>query len=74
MANAVRNGVLYESEVTRLQSNTFLRADLVYVSYFALDALMADTGRTLRDTLMDKGVFTSAETDQAAAMAPDRLF
>lgn len=73
MSNALANGVLTESEVSMLQSGTFLRADLVYVSYFALDALMADTGLTLRDTLMDKGVFTAAETKTAAKLVPDRI-
>lgn len=73
MANAMQNGVLYQSEVQALQSGIFLRADLVYVAYFSLDAVAANSGLTLRDTLISKGVFTAAETDQAADLAPSRL-
>lgn len=68
--NAYANGVITSGELTALQSGTFLRADLVYVSYYALDATMAGTGITLRDTLMNKGTFTSAQVSEAAALVP----
>lgn len=68
--NAYANGVITSGELTVLQSGTFLRADLVYVSYYALDATMAGTGITLRDTLMNKGTFTSAQVSAAAALVP----
>lgn len=68
--NAYANGVVTSGELTALQSGTFLRADLVYVSYYALDATMAGTGITLRDTLMNKGTFTSAQVSAAAALVP----
>ena len=68
--NAYANGVITSGEPTALQSGTFLRADLVYVSYYALDATMAGTGITLRDTLMNKGTFTSAQVSAAAALVP----
>ena len=68
--NAYANGVVTSGELTALQSGTFLRADLVYVSYYALDATMAGTGITLRDTLMNKGTFTSAQVSTAAALVP----
>lgn len=68
--NAYANGVITSGELTALQSGTFLRADLVYVSYYALDATMAGTGITLRDTLMNKGTFTSAQVSTAAALVP----
>ena len=68
--NAYANGVITSGELTALQSGTFLRADLVYVSYYALDATMAGTGITLRDTLMNKGTFTSAQVSAAAALVP----
>lgn len=72
MDNALINGVLQDFEVEALRNGTFLRADLVYVSYFALDALVADTGLSLKNTLMDKGVFTSAEARAAAKLVPGR--
>lgn len=68
--NAYANGVITSGELTALQSGTFLRADLVYVSYYALDATMAGTGITLRDTLMNKGSFTSTQVSTAAALVP----
>lgn len=68
--NAYANGVITSGELAALQSGTFLRADLVYVSYYALDATMAGTGITLRDTLMNKGTFTSAQVSAAAALVP----
>ena len=68
--NAYANGVITSGELTALQSGTFLRADVVYVSYYALDATMAGTGITLRDTLMNKGTFTSAQVSAAAALVP----
>lgn len=68
--NAYANGVITSGELAALQSGTFLRADLVYVSYYALDATMAGTGITLRGTLMNKGTFTSAQVSAAAALVP----
>ena len=65
---ALANGVITQGELTALQSGTFLRADLVYVSYYALDAVVAGSSSTLRDTLLDKGIFTASEAHQAAAM------
>lgn len=66
--NAYANGVITAGELTALQSGTFLRADLVYVSYYALDAWMAGTGITLRDTLLTKGTFTAAQVNTAASL------
>ena len=64
--NAYANGVITAGELAYLQSGTFLRADLAYVSYYALDAWVAGSGQTLRDVLMEKGTFTAAQ-DRAAA-------
>ncbi len=65
---ALENGVLNASEAAALRSSPFLRADLAYVSYYALDAWMAGSDETLRDMLLSRGVFTAAESAQAAAM------
>ena len=68
LANALANGVITEGELPSLQSGTFLRADLVYVSYYALDAPVAGSRQSLRDVLLDKGVFTAREASDAAAL------
>ena len=41
LSNALANGVITEGELSALQNGTFLRADLAYVSYYALDAVVA---------------------------------
>lgn len=61
-------GVLTAGEVSMLQADQFLRAELVYISYYALDAVLPGEGRTLGDLLCEKGVFTSWERETAAAM------
>ena len=66
--NAYANGVITAGEYASLQSSTFLRADLAYVSYYALDALVAGSRQTLRDVLIDKGAFTAAQSNAAAAL------
>lgn len=50
-------GLLTFGEAHMLQTDPFLRAELVYISYYALDAVMPDGSQTLSDVLMDKGVF-----------------
>ena len=61
-------GILTVGESEMLQHDPFLRAELVYISYYALDAEMTDSGRTLSDELERKGVFTAAERSQALRM------
>ena len=58
-------GVLTAGEAAMLQRDPFLRAELVYISYYALDAAMAETGVTLGQTLETKGVFTEREYREA---------
>lgn len=68
LANALANGVITEGELASLQGGTFLRADLAYVSYYALDAAVSGSRQTLGDVLMDKGVFTAREKEAADAL------
>ena len=68
LENALQNGVITSGELESLQSSTFLRADLVYVSYYALDAVMADSQETLGDLLIDKGIYTSRQAAEAEAL------
>lgn len=51
-------GVLTAGEAAALQTGKFLRADLVYVSYYALEATMPDGAQTLGQVLISKGIFT----------------
>lgn len=68
LTRAVNADVITSGEQTMLQTGTFLRADLVYISYYALDATVANESQTLRDTLLMKGVFTTMESADAQAM------
>ena len=63
--HAVISGVLTDREAAALKTEAFLRAQLVYISYYALDAQLPEDDWTLADTLMDLGVFTSGEWRQA---------
>lgn len=65
LARAVTAGVLTSQDSTALQRETFLRAQLVYISYYALDAQLPEDDWTLADDLMDLGVFTVQEWRQA---------
>ena len=56
-----------------LQSDPFLRAELVYISYYALEAQVSGTGRTLGEQLIDKGIFTQWERDTAPPVVNWRL-
>ena len=70
LLRAEQASVLTSGETARLQTEKFLRADLVYISYYALDATISGSCQTLGDTLMEKGVFTTAERSQSWAMVP----
>ena len=61
-------GVLTAGEAEMLQRDKFLRAELVYVSYYALDAWLPAGDRTLGDLLQEKGVFTSREREETRSM------
>ncbi|BAK99360.1 putative surface layer protein [Oscillibacter valericigenes Sjm18-20] len=65
---AVSCGVLTVSEKTVLARDSFLRADLVYVSWYALDAQVSGAGQTLRQTLLSRGIFTENENSSAAGL------
>lgn len=68
LTRAQEAGVLTAGEAAMLQTDKFLRAELVYISYYALDAALPGESRTLGDLLCEKGVFTSWEWGTAAAM------
>ena len=68
LARAVIAGVLTDQEAASLQKETFLRAQLVYISYYALAAQLPEDDWTLADELIDLGVFTSQEWRQASGL------
>lgn len=75
LINGYRNDVITDSELSILQTDPFLRAELVYLSYYGLDADMAGTHLSLRNVLMDKGVFTQAESSAADGLIlSERIF
>ena len=60
-------GLLTAGEAAMLQRDPFLRSELVYISYYALETVTPQ-GVTLADILMDKGVFTASELSEARGM------
>ena len=60
-------GVLTGGEAAALKSGTFLRADVVYLSYYALSARTSN-GTELSRKLIDAGVFTAADYRAAQAL------
>ena len=66
-------GVITAGEVSSLKSTDFLRADVVYLSYYALSARMSD-GTELSRRLSGAGVFSAADYRTAQALVTtDRI-
>lgn len=65
LTRAVAVGVLTDGEAAALQRDPFLRAQLVYISYYALNAQLPEDDWTLADVLMDLDVFSAGEWRQA---------
>jgi len=63
-------GMLTQGEGAYLQAETFLRAELVYISYCALQTYLPDSSLTLADQLQMKGIFSPAEWAAALASVP----
>ena len=63
LASAARLGVLTAGEQKILAEQTFLRAHVAYVSYFALDASYKGGGQTLVQKLVSNGVFDQLIVD-----------
>lgn len=75
LTNAFQNNVITAAELAMLQTDPFLRAQLVYLSYYSLDAAVSGDSQTLRQVLLSKGVFTPTESDTASALVNgSRLF
>ena len=68
MERSAQCGLLTGSEAAALKGLPFLRAQLVYISFRALDTELADSGLPLADTLMEKGVFTFSDYLEGTAL------
>ena len=60
-------GLITAGEYTLLTEKPFLRAQLVYLSYYALDASMKDASGTLLDYLEEAGALDRAQADTIRA-------
>ncbi|MBE6909352.1 MAG: S-layer homology domain-containing protein [Ruminococcaceae bacterium] len=69
---AVEAGFLTPGEASALQSNDFLRADVVYLSWYALGVQICDETISLSDRLREAGVFTDTDYRAAAALVTSR--
>ena len=67
-ARALTAGVITNGEKAVLDSVAFLRADVVYLSWYALDVPVAQDMQPLYRKLEDMGVFTGAEYRTAKAL------
>lgn len=67
LERAYSAGVLTATECAVLQSTSFQRADIVYLSYYALSVRMS-SGVELSRSLMDAGVFSDADYRAAQEM------
>lgn len=70
LMRAEEAGVLNAAECVLLQTGKFLRADLVYISYYALEANLPNSSDMLGDALIAKGVFSEWDWRNAQNMVP----
>lgn len=61
-------GLLTFGEAEMLRMDPFLRAELVYISYYALETWMPDGSQTLSDALMDREIFSRSDRRTASAL------
>ncbi len=69
LTNARDYGIITDGELDMLlTASPFTRAELVYLSYYALDAYLFESTTTLRQHLMDAGVFNTYQSITATSM------
>lgn len=61
LVRAQRSGVITSGEADALASGDFLRADVVYLSFYALDSRISGSSVKLCDRLAVAGVFSAAD-------------
>lgn len=62
---ALNHGALTNGEHQMLQTDSFLRAHVAYVSYYALDMVLSGSQQTLAQRLEGAGLFTSQQLSAA---------
>lgn len=68
LTRAMRCRVITDSECASFQTGTFVRADVAYLSYYALEAFISGQDITLYEKLMNDGVFSRSAYRQATAL------
>ena len=68
---AVDCGLLTAGERSRLEAEPFCRAQVAYLSYYALDAVLPD-GQTLARRLVNLGIFSDAQLEEARSLVSGR--
>ena len=68
LTRAREAGVLTGGETAALETGEFLRADIVYLSWYALDVPLAQSTQALHHKLEAMGVFTDADYRAARAL------
>ena len=71
---ALECGAITQGELDMLRTQPFLRAQVAYLSYYALDAVLSGSPQTLGQRLAGQGLFPARALDLAREMVPsDRL-
>ncbi len=69
---ALSAGVITAGERAALRANDFLRADVAYLSWYALETPLPGGGPALHRKLEDSGVFTPAAYQLACSLVPSQ--
>ena len=72
LERSVDAGLITSAELTFYQNNPFLRAQVVYMSFFALDTPVSGSSATLGEKLVDSGCFTAKQYETALAAVSGR--
>ena len=68
LERALDDGVITSAEQALLENTVFLRADVVYLSYYALETPLADSSLVLHQKLESRGVFDRSSYRSAQAL------
>lgn len=68
LSRAQKDSLLNSGEAAELENSAFLRADVAYLSYYALNVKVGGRTQTLGEKLRSAGVFTSEEYKAAQSL------
>ena len=71
LERAADSGVITQGELASLKAMPFHRAQVVYLSYRALETPLSDSSTLLSDKLIRSGIFTSSQLAQARSLVSD---